>query len=314
MHFTLDKIIVEQTLSAKLINVSGKQRILSQRIALYTNEFIAQGSTRDKQQALTALNKMQSNHQFLLKKHFDALEQKQPSPLSMSLYELYFSTPHNIDRKVTEFSSIIKQSFNNSIPITVDQNSIQELTFLPLAKDQMLNSFNAAVQQYEAESSQKIQELRTTQQLILMIIILTVLVEGLFVIRPLSVSSYRYSKNLYKEANHDYLTNLLNRRSFHVLVKQSVAISKRYNSHLSVITFDIDHFKSINDQYGHYVGDKVIQNVATTIRDSCRGSDSVFRFGGEEFLILLTKTSLSEAITLAEKIRISIAKSPVFFR
>jgi hypothetical protein len=96
---------------------------------------------------------MQSNHQFLLKKHFDALEQKQPSPLSMSLYELYFSTPHNIDRKVTEFSSIIKQSFNNSIPITVDQNSIQELTFLPLAKDQMLNSFNAAVQQYEAESS-----------------------------------------------------------------------------------------------------------------------------------------------------------------
>jgi hypothetical protein len=67
VHFTLDKIIVEQTLSAKLINVSGKQRILSQRIALYTNEFIAQGSTRDKQQALTALNKMQSNHQFLLK-------------------------------------------------------------------------------------------------------------------------------------------------------------------------------------------------------------------------------------------------------
>jgi diguanylate cyclase (GGDEF)-like protein len=312
VHFTLDKIIVEQGVSAKLISLSGEQRMLSQRIALYTSEFIAQGITSDKEEAQAALSKMQSNHRSLIKEHFEALKQKQLSPLSTSIHQLYFSEPHDIDRKVTEFSSLIKQALDSSLAITVDQSSLQELTFLPLAKDQMLKSFSAAVKQYQLESNQKIQELRTTQQIILIVIILTVLIEGLFIIRPLFLRSDRYSKNLHEEANHDYLTKLLNRRSFNVLVKQSIAMSKRYDSNLSVVSFDIDHFKSVNDQYGHDLGDKVIQNVADTIKNSCRDSDSVFRFGGEEFLILLPKTSLSEAINLAEKIRNAIASSPTF--
>jgi diguanylate cyclase (GGDEF)-like protein len=79
---------------------------------------------------------------------------------------------------------------------------------------------------------------------------------------------------------------------------------------LYVISFDIDLFKSINDKYGHDLGDKVIQNVAGTIQENCRDSDSVFRYGGEEFLILLPKTSMSEAIKLAEKIRSTITNSP----
>jgi diguanylate cyclase (GGDEF)-like protein len=168
------------------------------------------------------------------------------------------------------------------------------------------------VKQYEIESNQKIQELRTAQQLILIVVILTILIEGLFVITPLSIKSNRYSKDLYEEANHDYLTNLLNRRSFAVLAKQSVAMSKRYNFDLSVISFDIDLFKSINDQYGHDLGDKVIKSVANTIQKNCRKSDSVFRFGGEEFLILLPKTSVLEASKLAEKIRCSIANLLVY--
>jgi diguanylate cyclase (GGDEF)-like protein len=312
VHFTLDKIVVEQTESAKLINISGQQRMLSQRIALFTNEFISQSTTDDKDKALAALNQMQSNHQYLLKEHVNALQQNQTSPLSTSIHKLYFSAPHNVDRKLTEFSSLIKQALDSSITINVDNNSFQELTFLPLAKDEMLNSFNAVVKQYEVESIHKIQQLRTTQQLILIIIILTVLIEGLFVIRPLLARTNRDAKNLEEEANHDYLTNLLNRRSFNVLVEQSVALSKRYNSNLSVISFDIDYFKTVNDQYGHDLGDKVIQNVANTIEKNCRDSDSVFRYGGEEFLILLPKTSGSEAVKLADKIRSSIASKPTF--
>jgi len=311
VHFTLDKIILEQSASAHLINISGQQRMLSQRIALYTNEFIAEGDTNTKEIALTSLSKMQSNHRYLLKEHFEALEKNQASPLSSSMYGLYFSAPYDVDRKVTGFLALIRQAIDNSITITDNQKSLHELTFSPLAHDQMLNSFNTVVTQYEIESNQRIQELRTTQRLILIIIILTVFIEGLFVIRPLSARSDRYSKGLQKEANQDYLTNLLNRRSFNVLAKQSVALSKRYNSELSLISIDIDHFKSVNDQYGHDLGDKVIRNVANTIKNSCRDSDSAFRFGGEEFLILLPKTSLSEAIKLAEKIRNSIASSTI---
>jgi diguanylate cyclase (GGDEF)-like protein len=310
VHFTLDKIIIEQIVSGKLINVSGQQRMLSQRTVLYTNEYIARGIVTDKKKALFALNKMNKNYHYLLKEHFEKLKQNQVSPLSEPMSALYFSEPHNIARKMTEFSSLINQILDRPRSSIDTQSNLEGSIFLFMAKEQILNSFNITVKLYEVESSQKIHELRTTQQLLLIIIILTILIECLFFITPLSIKSNRYSKSLYEEANHDYLTNLLNRRSFAVLAKQFVAISKRYHSDLSVISFDIDLFKSINDKYGHDLGDKVIQNVAGTIQENCRDSDSVFRFGGEEFLILLPKTSMSEAIKLAEKIRSTITNSP----
>ena len=310
VHFTLDKIIVEQSVSADLINVSGQQRMLSQRTVLYTNEYIARGVVTDKKKALFALNKMNKNYHYLLKEHFEKLKQNQVSPLSEPMSALYFSEPHNIARKMTEFSSLINQILDRPRSSIDTQSNLEGSIFLFMAKEQILNSFNITVKLYEVESSQQIHELRTTQQLLLINIILTILIECLFFITPLSIKSNRYSKSLYEEANHDYLTNLLNRRSFAVLAKQFVAISKRYHSDLSVISFDIDLFKSINDKYGHDLGDKVIQNVAGTIQENCRDSDSVFRFGGEEFLILLPKTSMSEAIKLAEKIRSTITNSP----
>jgi diguanylate cyclase (GGDEF)-like protein len=310
VHFTLDKIIIEQIVSGKLINVSGQQRMLSQRTVLYTNQYIARGIVTDKKKALFALNKMNKNYHYLLKEHFEKLKQNQVSPLSEPMYALYFSEPHNIARKMTEFSSLINQILDRPRSSIDTQSNLEGSIFLFMAKEQILNSFNITVKLYEVESNQKIHELRTTQQLLLIIIILTILIECLFFITPLSIKSNRYSKSLYEEANHDYLTNLLNRRSFAVLAKQFVAISKRYHSDLSVISFDIDLFKSINDKYGHDLGDKVIQNVAGTIQENCRDSDSVFRFGGEEFLILLPKTSMSEAIKLAEKIRSTITNSP----
>ncbi len=310
VHFTLDKIIIEQIVSGKLINVSGQQRMLSQRTVLYTNEYIARGVVTDKKKALFALNKMNKNYHYLLKEHFEKLKQNQVSPLSEPMSALYFSEPHNIARKMTEFSSLINQILDRPRSSIDTQSNLEGSIFLFMAKEQILNSFNITVKLYEVESNQKIHELRTTQQLLLIIIILTIFIECLFFITPLSIKSNRYSKSLYEEANHDYLTNLLNRRSFAVLAKQFVAISKRYHSDLSVISFDIDLFKSINDKYGHDLGDKVIQNVAGTIQENCRDSDSVFRFGGEEFLILLPKTSMSEAIKLAEKIRSTITNSP----
>jgi diguanylate cyclase (GGDEF)-like protein len=310
VHFTLDKIIIEQIVSGKLINVSGQQRMLSQRTVLYTNEYIARGVVTDKKKALFALNKMNKNYHYLLKEHFEKLKQNQVSPLSEPMSALYFSEPHNIARKMTEFSSLINQILDRPRSSIDTQSNLEGSIFLFMAKEQILNSFNITVKLYEVESNQKIHELRTTQQLLLIIIILTILIECLFFITPLSIKSNRYSKSLYEEANHDYLTNLLNRRSFAVLAKQFVAIGKRYHSDLSVISFDIDLFKSINDKYGHDLGDKVIQNVAGTIQENCRDSDSVFRFGGEEFLILLPKTSMSEAIKLAEKIRSTITNSP----
>jgi diguanylate cyclase (GGDEF)-like protein len=174
------------------------------------------------------------------------------------------------------------------------------------------SSISVSESQIKVANDEIEQGLHISRQLILVIIILSVLINALIIIRAIAAKTGQGSQNTQQHPNHDYLTNLLNRRSFNVLAEQSVAISKRYNSDLSVISFDIDHFKSINQQYGQVLGDQVIQNVANTIQTNCRDSDSVFRFDGDAFLLLLPQTSLTEATKLADKIRNKIASSPTF--
>jgi diguanylate cyclase len=104
-------------------------------------------------------------------------------------------------------------------------------------------------------------------------------------------------------ANTDVLTGLYNRRKFNELLTAALTRSRRYGRPLSVIIFDIDHFKRINDTYGHQIGDTVLQELAKTVAANIRSSDALARWGGEEFVIVACETGLSQAANLAEKIR-----------
>ncbi|MCB0386833.1 MAG: GGDEF domain-containing protein, partial [Bdellovibrionales bacterium] len=81
----------------------------------------------------------------------------------------------------------------------------------------------------------------------------------------------------------------------------------------SMIVLDIDKFKRINDSYGHSAGDQVLKQVAKTIESVCRKSDQVFRFGGEEFVVLLRETELIGAYTIAERIRVEVESTRAYF-
>lgn len=104
----------------------------------------------------------------------------------------------------------------------------------------------------------------------------------------------------------DQLTGLRNRRYFDdnfVIERQKI---KRYDNKLCLIMVDIDHFKQINDEYGHQVGDIVLKEFSTLLQENIRQTDLLSRWGGEEFIILLPETSLDNAVSLAEKIRVAI--------
>lgn len=120
-------------------------------------------------------------------------------------------------------------------------------------------------------------------------------------IHPLR-NSILYQKAL-KAAHSDALTGLNNRSALDKVLKREVDISIRHEIPLSLIVLDIDYFKSINDQYGHAVGDKVLQNLSRCIEHEIRGCDMLFRYGGEEFVIVLTNTDLKGAELLSERIR-----------
>ena len=101
----------------------------------------------------------------------------------------------------------------------------------------------------------------------------------------------------------DALTGLLNRYGLQRSLARELAEARRYHRHFSCLLIDLDNFKVINDTYGHAAGDATLKQVAAILMESVRGSDTVCRYGGEEFLIMLPETNLEGAFALAEKIR-----------
>ncbi len=115
--------------------------------------------------------------------------------------------------------------------------------------------------------------------------------------------SERYREVWESIARTDSLTGLLNRISFEELLNREVERAKRYGEELSLVIFDIDNFKDINDTYGHLFGDKVLKEIARVVSRNVRESDIIARWGGEEFIILLPNTPLDSAISASEKLR-----------
>ena len=105
----------------------------------------------------------------------------------------------------------------------------------------------------------------------------------------------------------DALTGLLNRYGLQRALQRELAESRRYARPLSCLLLDLDHFKAVNDTYGHAAGDAALTQAAHVLAESVRGSDVVCRYGGEEFLVLAPETNLRGALALAEKIRLAVS-------
>lgn len=111
-------------------------------------------------------------------------------------------------------------------------------------------------------------------------------------------------------ARTDALTGLANRRAFEEAAHQALQRARRYRTPLALIITDIDHFKMINDTYGHHFGDVVLRDFAATLSASVRNVDLVGRWGGEEFVVLAPDTHHEEALQAAERMRLAIAGTP----
>jgi diguanylate cyclase (GGDEF)-like protein len=110
-----------------------------------------------------------------------------------------------------------------------------------------------------------------------------------------------------KMATTDGLTGLLNRRTLQTRLEEAVQVASRYEKKLSFILTDIDHFKSVNDTYGHPAGDLVLKKVAQILKKTARDTDLVARYGGEEFCVIMPETHAAGAKVIAERIRTEIA-------
>ncbi|EMI16908.1 diguanylate cyclase with GAF sensor [Rhodopirellula maiorica SM1] len=135
---------------------------------------------------------------------------------------------------------------------------------------------------------------------------------GSFLFRFLSAGCVetQYHETVYSAMTRDALTGTMNKRYLMEALNREIARSTRANMELSVVMLDIDHFKSINDTYGHLVGDEVLRTFGIRVGEICRSDDLLARYGGEEFCLLLAATGHEDAREMAERCRHAVADAP----
>lgn len=125
------------------------------------------------------------------------------------------------------------------------------------------------------------------------------------------VAFNRYQSKLVLMASTDKLSGLLNREAFDPIINNNMEQCKRKKNSLSLILLDIDHFKNVNDTYGHLTGDKIIQHISQICKLHSRESDAVCRWGGEEFIIMLPDTPIGGAKKIARRIQNNLMSSSI---
>ena len=191
--------------------------------------------------------------------------------------------------------------------------------------DKILSSIINKAQQYvdtdiieiswtgrQFDYSKKLAEQRTVYMVVFISVLLLILIATMFLL----VRNVRLSKKLKEIANNDSLTGIFNRRFFMELVSIHVTRSLRTGSDSFIIILDLDHFKAVNDTYGHLAGDKVLKETAQRIKNVIRPYDIFGRYGGEEFIIFMGYTEQINKINVinaVERIRLEVCKTPVEF-
>jgi diguanylate cyclase (GGDEF)-like protein len=122
-----------------------------------------------------------------------------------------------------------------------------------------------------------------------------------------AIQNAHYVERVRQLAYIDGLTGIFNRRYFEMRIAEEMERARRYGSSLAVIMLDIDHFKRLNDEFGHLLGDEVLRQVSSVFSQQLRKIDVVCRYGGEEFAVLLPQTTAEQAFSVAEKLRREVA-------
>jgi len=125
-----------------------------------------------------------------------------------------------------------------------------------------------------------------------------------------SIGNIKLFEKIQRQAATDGLTGLANHKTFYEILERELWRSRRHGGQISLIMVDIDNLKKINDVYGHRAGDKVIREISRKIKESIRQIDTAARYGGDEFVVILPNTPLSDAVVVAERMVESVANCP----
>lgn len=313
IFITMHQVILTQTDSARLVNVSGSQRFLSQKTALLSVELVYSSKPGDRdhfrQQLLSTLEQIQKNHQELVQGSPQMISRQL---LSRQMHTMYFDPPINMLTRINRYTSEALALANEPAHLLTSNNP--HLTYLLQNRENLLESLDQIVSLYQQESEAKVQRLQMLETTSGVIILLTLAFLGLNIFRPLAntlieerAQLERANQELSFLSSVDGLTGIANRRHFDQFLAQLWSLATRNGEPISLIMCDIDFFKAYNDTYGHLQGDECLKKVASALKNSLkRQVDLVARYGGEEFVVVLSNTDVVGATKVAETLRANV--------
>jgi diguanylate cyclase (GGDEF)-like protein len=308
-HLVLDNIIDEQRDSATVVNVAGRQRMLSQRIASLSTDLVA-GDRSAAAPLAEAIALMERSQDALVK----GGDLNIATPLSPEARALYFRGGAPLDGAVRQF---LDQAKAIAGPERGEDVDLALRNVRLAARDTLLPRLDAAVGLFAREANARIAWLQWAQRAILGVLFVTLAAEAILIFRPLVLRMGDYISGLTELATRDSLTGLYNRRYFLEIAQQMLLMARRGTAPAAVLAIDLDHFKQINDTFGHRAGDAALRRFSEVIRHTVRKSDLIGRIGGEEFAVVLPAVDRMSARIVAEKLRRAFesdrpADSPAF--
>lgn len=314
-HVITAHITEQQKEGAEIAYHIGRQRTLTQQIMLYASNYFRMGEQLDYDFMMQSLWDLENGHKFVVNSLMgEASFANRGQPMSPALFRVYYNPPFNLHEQVMDFKKLIKEYAE----LPPDDKSVgreekrKELLdkMSYRANNALRPAMDAALEYYQTETLEEIARFYSMQLGGAIFILVVLLAEALLIFQPLINKMREYNRIMQRYALEDSLTGLNNRRAFMNAAEIEMRKARRDKTAVTVAILDLDHFKQVNDTYGHEVGDKVLQHFAGILKVTLRAGDITGRIGGEEFAIVLPKIDLKGAQMILQRLCDNVAQTP----
>lgn len=288
-HVLTSFITAKQQESTDLSFLISRQSNLVQQIVIDGYAYINDAAGIDQEFFRRTIKDLSGSHFNVVQ----SLQGQGEYASSKTLKAVYFNEPFMLDRKIRDFIKNA-EAVASYPPDQMIGSKSTVMGNLTEKRARLLPIIDTAVQRYQEETSTVIRRNYHLQMAGVVLIIVVLLLEAFFIFRPLASRIDSYHRLLIKQAMEDPLTGLNNRRAFSKQAEREISQARRNEKHICVALCDLDHFKSVNDVYGHDVGDRVLKHFSKLLKDTLRGGDIIGRIGGEEFAVILSKDTGAE--------------------